>query len=59
MILVKTGRDVKGGTWFGITKEGRFTSLTNFVTPPQERVAQSKSKGEIFVFVNTLSIAHQ
>lgn len=46
------GRDVhrgvsEGGTWLGITREGRFGVLTNFRCHHSELRPDTKSRGEI------------
>lgn len=44
------GMDVqRGGTWLGITKEGRFSCLTNFRVPMDKVRADAKSRGDILL----------
>jgi len=41
------GRDVRaGGTWMGVTREGRFAAVTNF-RDPTERRSGARSRGEL------------
>lgn len=41
------GRDLKaGGTWMGVTREGRFAAVTNF-RDPAERRSSARSRGEL------------
>jgi uncharacterized protein with NRDE domain len=41
------GRDLKaGGTWMGITRQGRFAAVTNF-RDPAERRSTARSRGEL------------
>ena len=43
---ILAGRDMVGkGTWLGVTKNGRFSAVTNFRDPNQEK--GSKSRGEL------------
>jgi len=43
---ILAGRDLVGkGTWLGVTKTGRFSAVTNFRDPNQEK--GSKSRGEL------------
>jgi uncharacterized protein with NRDE domain len=42
------GRDlVRGGTWFGITRSGRFACLTNYRVPKHMILSDKKSRGEL------------
>ena len=44
---VFAGRDERaGGTWMGITREGRFAAVTNF-RDPSDRRSTARSRGEI------------
>lgn len=44
---VLAGRDLsQGGTWLGITRDGRFAALTNFRDPPAKR-ADRPSRGHL------------
>ncbi|HEX8957927.1 MAG TPA: NRDE family protein [Burkholderiaceae bacterium] len=44
---IYAGRDLQGGgTWLGITREGRFAGLTN-IRNPAERRADVRSRGEL------------
>lgn len=44
---VLAGRDLEhGGTWMGVTREGRFSALTNY-REPGERVAGAASRGPL------------
>jgi len=44
---VLAGRDLeRGGSWLGITREGRFAALTNFREPSQA-LAHAPSRGEL------------
>ncbi|KXH87065.1 NRDE family protein [Sporosarcina sp. HYO08] len=44
---ILAGRDLlKGGTWLGVTKTGKFAALTNF-RAPSEMMPKEKSRGEI------------
>lgn len=44
---VLAGRDLKaGGTWMGVTRQGRFAALTNFRDPAQMR-ADAPSRGAL------------
>lgn len=41
------GRDLKaGGTWMGVTRQGRFAAVTNF-RDPAERRSTARSRGEL------------
>ena len=41
------GRDLQmGGTWLGLTKQGRFSAITNF-RPPQNGISPKRSRGEL------------
>ena len=41
------GKDLqKGGTWLGLTKDGRFSAITNF-RPPQTGIYYKRSRGEL------------
>ncbi len=43
------GRDLRGGgTWMGVTRDGRFASLTNY-RAPEERRADAPSRGALVV----------
>lgn len=43
------GRDLSaGGTWMGVTRNGRFAALTNYRDPGRNRL-QAKSRGELVV----------
>jgi uncharacterized protein with NRDE domain len=44
---VLAGRDLKaGGTWLGVTREGRFAALTNF-RDPSDRKTDAPSRGSL------------
>jgi uncharacterized protein with NRDE domain len=44
---ILAGRDLKaGGTWMGVTREGRFASVTNFRDPSDKR-STARSRGEL------------
>jgi uncharacterized protein with NRDE domain len=44
---ILAGRDLQGGgTWLGVTRDGRFAALTNFRDPGQVRAA-APSRGEL------------
>lgn len=44
------GRDLRrGGTWLGITKDGRFAALTNVRTPFETIRADAKSRGDLLL----------
>ena len=44
---ILAGRDLKaGGTWLGITREGRFAALTNY-RDPEQRKAETPSRGNL------------
>lgn len=44
---VLAGRDLKaGGTWLGISREGRFAAVTNF-RDPSDRRSTARSRGEL------------
>lgn len=48
-VSVLAGRDEEaGGTWMGVTREGRFAALTN-VRAPGEKRAGAASRGELVV----------
>lgn len=43
---IAAGKDLeKGGTWFGVTKSGRWAAVTNFREPDQNKI--SKSRGSL------------
>lgn len=45
---VLAGRDLEaGGTWMGMTQDGRFAALTNYRTPSQQRNSNLLSRGKI------------
>ncbi|XP_078492164.1 transport and Golgi organization 2 homolog [Ciona intestinalis] len=39
--------DVKGGTWFGVNKQGKFAFLTNYLTPIDDAHTNKVSRGFI------------
>jgi uncharacterized protein with NRDE domain len=44
---VLAGRDLQGGgTWLGVTRDGRFAALTNY-RDPQRLLANARSRGEL------------
>ena len=44
---ILAGKDVSaGGTWFGITRSGKFAALTNF-RDPSRMISQAPTRGEI------------
>ncbi len=44
---ILAGRDLKaGGTWLGVTREGRFAAVTNF-RDPSDRRSTARSRGEL------------
>jgi uncharacterized protein with NRDE domain len=44
---ILAGRDLQaGGTWMGITREGRFAAVTNF-RDPSDRRSTARSRGEL------------
>lgn len=44
---ILAGRDLKaGGTWMGITRDGRFAAVTNF-RDPSDRRTTARSRGEL------------
>jgi uncharacterized protein with NRDE domain len=44
---ILAGRDLKaGGTWMGVTREGRFAAVTNF-RDPSDRRSTARSRGEL------------
>lgn len=44
---VLAGRDLEaGGTWFGVSRNGRFAALTNYRDPPNN-IAGAPSRGEL------------
>lgn len=54
---VYAGRDLEGGgTWLGVTREGRFAALTN-IRAPGERMSTARSRGMLVAdyLTNTLS----
>ena len=41
------GKDLQqGGTWLGLTKNGRFSAVTNY-KPPQADISFERSRGEL------------
>lgn len=48
-IDILSGRDLKaGGTWLGVTRQGRFAAVTN-IRDPLQKEAKPKSRGELTV----------
>ncbi|HSN20258.1 MAG TPA: NRDE family protein [Usitatibacter sp.] len=44
---ILAGRDLKaGGTWMGVTRDGRFAAVTNF-RDPSDRRSTARSRGEL------------
>lgn len=44
------GRDnVRGGTWLGVTKQGRFSAVTNYRVPLHMLRRDARSRGELVV----------
>src|SRR5690606_35583861 len=44
---ILAGRDLKaGGTWLGVSRSGRFATVTNF-REPNEQIADARSRGEL------------
>lgn len=46
---ILAGRDLEaGGTWFGVSRQGRFAAVTNYREPGQQ-LADARSRGELVV----------
>lgn len=46
---VLAGRDLQaGGTWLGISRDGRFATVTNY-REPGERIVEARSRGDLVV----------
>jgi len=47
---ILAGRDLEaGGTWLGLTRDGRFAALTNYRDPQQRRKEDAPSRGALVV----------
>jgi uncharacterized protein with NRDE domain len=45
---VLAGRDLEGGgTWLGVTLQGKFAAVTNYRSPPAERRADAPTRGHL------------
>jgi uncharacterized protein with NRDE domain len=46
--LILAGRDLQaGGTWMGVTRNGRFATVTNYREPGQPGPREERSRGEL------------